>query len=163
VLKILPLFPVLLSLWGSDPSDSNYQHTLHLLAHLLIYQRDFFAVCLDLRGSEAEGSDAVSGLSLCWGFCCFCREGSGEGEEGRDQAHREHDEPAGHLLQASQRPSQEGVRALRALRRRDRPHHLLKPRPPLRVLQQQVSEFFTIFCATCVASRTHLTYIHEKK
>jgi hypothetical protein len=118
---------------GSDPSDSNYQHTLHLLAHLLIYQCDFFAVYLDLRGSQAEGSDAVSGLRLGWGFCCFCS--GGEGEEGRDQAHREHDEPAGHLLQASQRPSQEGVRALRALRRRDCPHHLLKPRSPLRVLQ----------------------------
>ena len=45
---------------------------------------------------------------------------------------------AGHLLQASQRASQEGLRALRLLRRRGGAHRLLQQGPPLRVLKQQV-------------------------
>ena len=54
--------------------------------------------------------------------------------EGGVEADREQDQPAGDVRQAPERAAQEGVRALRALRRRGRPHHLLQPRPPLRVL-----------------------------
>jgi hypothetical protein len=54
---------------------------------------------------------------------------------GRAQADREQDQPPGHLRQAPQRPAQEGLRALRPLRRRGRAHHLLQPRQALRVLQ----------------------------
>jgi hypothetical protein len=59
----------------------------------------------------------------------------GEGAGGA-QADREQDQPPGHLRQAPQRPAQEGLRALRPLRRRDRAHHLLQPRQALRVLQR---------------------------
>jgi hypothetical protein len=54
--------------------------------------------------------------------------------EGGAEADREQDQPAGDIRQAPERAAEEGLRAVRALRRRGRPHHLLQPRPPLRVL-----------------------------
>ncbi|XP_042472694.1 MADS-box protein SOC1-like isoform X2 [Zingiber officinale] len=63
--------------------------------------------------------------------------GDGEGEDG-DEEDRERREPAGDLLQAPERPHQEGLRDLHSLRRRGGSHRLLQPRPPLRVRQLQV-------------------------
>ncbi len=65
-------------------------------------------------------------------------EGSGGAEEDREQ-----DQPAGDVRQAQEWPAQEGVRALRPLRRRGRPHHLLQPRQALRVLQHPEVHFIS--------------------
>ncbi len=60
------------------------------------------------------------------------REEEEEGEGGA-AADRGPDEPAGAILEAAERAVQEGVRAVRALRRPGRPPRLLPRRPPLRV------------------------------
>jgi hypothetical protein len=66
--------------------------------------------------------------------------GGGGGEQGEEEARpggaaadRGPDQPAGALLEAPDRAVQEGLRALRALRRPGRAHRLLPRRPPLRV------------------------------
>uniref|UniRef100_A0A8R7QHZ3 Uncharacterized protein n=1 Tax=Triticum urartu TaxID=4572 RepID=A0A8R7QHZ3_TRIUA len=64
------------------------------------------------------------------------RSENGAGEDA-DEADREPDEPAGDLLQAPRRPAEEGLRALRPLRRRGRPRRLLPPRQALRIRQLQ--------------------------
>ena len=83
----------------------------------------------------------VRAASLDWGRSRTFREAAkgsaghdGAGEDGAE-ADREQDQPAGDVRQAPERAAQEGVRAVAAVRRRGRAHHLLRPRPPLRVLQ----------------------------
>jgi len=69
--------------------------------------------------------------------CCSSWEGGEQGEEearpGGAAADRGPDQPAGALLQAAERAVQQGLRALRALRRPGRAHRLLPRRPPLPV------------------------------
>jgi hypothetical protein len=84
--------------------------------------------------------------------------------EAPDQEDREHNEPAGDLLQAPERADQEGVRALRPLRHRHRPHHVLpvtEAQPLLR--QAQVSRadhslrVSSLFFLPIERIRVHLT------
>jgi len=56
----------------------------------------------------------------------------------------------GHLLQASQRAPQEGLRALSPLRRWGGAHRLLQQGPPLRVLKQQVRGCASIDLWACI-------------
>ena len=72
------------------------------------------------------------------------RDEDGEGED-CDQADRQLDEPAGHLLQEEERAAEEGQGALHPLRCGGRPHHLLKHRQTLRVLQHQVGSVVSEF------------------
>uniref|UniRef100_A0A453PAI6 Uncharacterized protein n=1 Tax=Aegilops tauschii subsp. strangulata TaxID=200361 RepID=A0A453PAI6_AEGTS len=83
----------------------------------------------------------------------------GEGK-GRAEAHREQDQSAGHLLQAPQRPAQEGLRALRALRRRGGAHHLLQPRQALRVRQRRVHTYIKSTRSPPFTTKTLERYQH---
>ncbi|URE20875.1 hypothetical protein MUK42_13170 [Musa troglodytarum] len=106
-------------------------------------------------GKGGEQGDEIDRL--------LCQDGQGEGGAEED---REQGQPAGDLREAPQRAAEEGVRAVGAVRRGGGAHHLLQPRPPLRVLQQlqlpsslaAPTPAVAVACGTRSSCRRHLRH-----
>lgn len=99
----------------------------------------FASLLLDHVGKDLLAASQLQPTARDRRVACLDRPTGRGGRHGtredRDQADRELDEPAGHLLQAPGRAAQEGQRARRAVRRARRRRHLLQHRQDVRVLQ----------------------------